>query len=159
MPAELAHVRVSHNSIQLASWQLRRFCSMVFCLILSILAHHTVDSAPFCALVCCAFAHSYCLLSGEVDLCDACGIQLQLENISRVRTRSGSKTETDFHRSSWRTIEILHGLGIGSWSPSWASGFTTYTPSHTSRRKLSKKIGCGHARTPIRDKIRRTKQS
>ena len=60
-------------------------------------------------------------------MCDACGIQLQLhvENISRVQTRLGSKTETDFHRSSWRTIEILHGLGIGSWSPSWASGFTT----------------------------------
>ena len=58
VPAELAHVRVSHNSIQLASWQLRQFCSMVFCLILSILAHHTVDSAPFCA-ICCAFAHLY----------------------------------------------------------------------------------------------------
>ena len=75
-------------------------------------------------------------------MCDACGIQLQLENISRVQTRLGSKTETDFHRSSWRTIEILHGLGIGSWSPSWASGFTTYTPSQTSRRKIEG-IGCG----------------
>eukprot|EP01043_Picozoa_sp_COSAG02_P047536 COSAG02_NODE_4567_length_5211_cov_1170.642606_1_plen_91_part_00 len=27
-------------------------------------------------------------------VCDACGIELQLENISRVQTRLGSKTET-----------------------------------------------------------------
>ena len=51
------------------------------------------------------------------DLCDACGINLQLGNISRVQTRLGSKTETNLRRSSWKTIEPFQGLGIGSWSP------------------------------------------
>ena len=39
----------------------------------------------------------YCLMSIHSlsrDLCDACGINLQLGNISRVQTRLGSKTET-----------------------------------------------------------------
>ena len=40
---------------------------------------------------------AYCLMSIHSllgDLCDACGIKLQLGNISRVQTRLGSKTET-----------------------------------------------------------------
>ena len=40
---------------------------------------------------------AYCLMSIHSllgDLCDACGINLQLGNISRVQTRLGSKTET-----------------------------------------------------------------
>ena len=63
---------------------------------------------------------AYCLCRERLVewLCDACGIfkiaargHFSGANPIRIQIRNR------LHRSSWRTIEFLHGLGIGSWSP------------------------------------------
>ena len=71
---------------------------------------------------------------------------LQLGNISRVQTRLGPKTGTNLRRSSWRTIELFHGLGIGSWSPKLGEWVYHLYASHKTTHRGSQRgeeIGSG----------------
>ena len=70
---------------------------------------------------------AYCLCRERLVewLCDACGIQLQPEDISRVQTRLGSKSETDFIVRHGGLLSFCMVSESGPGPQSWASGFTT----------------------------------
>ena len=60
-----------------------------------------------------------------------------------MQTRLGSKSETDFIVRHGGLLSFCMVSESGPGPRSWASGFTTYTPSQTSRPSSPKKIGCG----------------